>query len=128
MLGLLAGARAMVNRVYGGEAWWVEGSRTRVDCLYRQETGARTTRFVIAVEGEAAADGEEQRETAGAERTKGDEGRGWGERVAAAAAATVGAVASGLSSVWRRWTGKRAREGGEEDAEEREKRRRTGDG
>ena len=48
--------------------------------------------------------------------------------MAAAAAATVGAMTSGLSSVWRRWTGKRAREGGEEDAEEREKRRRTGDG
>ena len=101
----------------------MEGSRTRVDCLYRQEASTRRTRFVIAIDdAPETADGERR------EPTRGEETRGWGARVAAAAAATVGAMTSGLRSVWRRWTGKRAREGGEEDAEEREKRRRTGDG
>ena len=40
-LGLLKGVRAMVNRIYGGEAWWVEGARTRVECLYRREAASR---------------------------------------------------------------------------------------
>ena len=49
-LGLLKGVRAMVNRIYGGEAWWVEGARTRVECLYRREAASRPTRYVVAIE------------------------------------------------------------------------------
>ena len=40
----------MVNRIYGGEAWWVEGARTRVECLYRREAASRPTRYVVAIE------------------------------------------------------------------------------
>ena len=54
--GLLDGARAMTNRVYGGEAWWVEGRRNRVECLYKQDA---STRFVIALETEEAEGGGE---------------------------------------------------------------------
>ena len=44
---LLKGARAMVNRVYGGEEWWLESDRNRVECLYRQ--GGEHRRFVLAL-------------------------------------------------------------------------------
>ena len=49
--GVLAGARAMANRVYAGQSWWVEGNRTNIECLYRKQARACPTRFIIAVAG-----------------------------------------------------------------------------
>ena len=43
--GLLKGARAMVNRVYGSAAWYVEWDGADVDALYKPR---RETRFVVA--------------------------------------------------------------------------------
>ena len=47
--GLLAGpgVRAMANRVYAGQSWWLEGSRSRIECLYRKQARACPTRFII---------------------------------------------------------------------------------
>ena len=43
----LKGARAMMNRIYGGEEWWIESTRSRIDSLYAQ--GGRDRRFVLAL-------------------------------------------------------------------------------
>ena len=43
--GLLKGARAMVNRVYGSAAWYVEWDSAGIDALYKPR---RETRFVVA--------------------------------------------------------------------------------
>ena len=45
--GLLAGARAMANRIYAGQSWWLEGSRSRIECLYRKQNRVCPTRFII---------------------------------------------------------------------------------
>ena len=45
--GLLAGVRAMANRVYAGQSWWLEGDRSRIECLYRKQARACPTRFII---------------------------------------------------------------------------------
>ena len=47
--GVLAGARAMANRVYAGQSWWLESKRTKTECLYRKQARACPTRFIIAV-------------------------------------------------------------------------------
>ena len=47
--GLLEGVRAMTNRIYAGQNWWVEGDRSRIECLYRKPSPACPTRFIIAV-------------------------------------------------------------------------------
>ena len=47
--GLLEGVRAMANRVYAGQRWWVEGERSHIECLYRKPSPACPTRFIIAV-------------------------------------------------------------------------------
>ena len=36
--GLLKGVRAMANRVYAGQRWWVEGHRSHIECLYRRQS------------------------------------------------------------------------------------------
>ena len=51
--GLLEGVRAMANRVYAGQRWWVEGERSRIECLYRKPSPACPTKFIIAVMREA---------------------------------------------------------------------------
>ena len=51
--GLLEGVRAMANRVYAGQRWWVEGERSHIECLYRKPSPACPTRFIIAVMREA---------------------------------------------------------------------------
>ena len=43
--GLLKGARAMANRVYGSAAWYVEWDGADIDALYKPR---RETRFVVA--------------------------------------------------------------------------------
>ena len=48
-LGLLDGVRAMANRVYAGQSWWVEGHRSSIECLYRKQSRACPTMFVIAI-------------------------------------------------------------------------------
>ena len=45
--GLLAGVRAMANRVHAGQSWWLEGDMSRIECLYRKQARACPTRFVI---------------------------------------------------------------------------------
>ena len=49
-LGLLDGIRAMANRVYAGQSWWVAGHRSSIECLYRNKLSrACPTTFVIAI-------------------------------------------------------------------------------
>ena len=49
--GLLEGVRAMANRVYAGQRWWVEGQRSHIECLYRRQSKACPTLFIVAVAG-----------------------------------------------------------------------------
>ena len=37
----------MANRVYAGQSWWLEGDRSRIECLYRTQARACPTRFII---------------------------------------------------------------------------------
>ena len=67
LAGLLDGVRAMANRVYAGESWWVEGDRAQIECLYRKESRARPTCFVVAV-AEGGQEGERARKRAAPRR------------------------------------------------------------
>ena len=66
--GLLEGVRAMANRVYAGQRWWVEGHRSHIECLYRRQSRACPTLFIIAVAGGGTAD-----------RATGEEAEHWEE-------------------------------------------------
>ena len=66
--GLLKGVRAMANRVYAGQRWWVEGNRSHIECLYRRQSRACPTLFIIAVAGGGTAD-----------RATGEEAEHWEE-------------------------------------------------
>lgn len=48
-LNLLEGTRAMARRIYAGERWWVDGTRSHIECLYRPHSQNCPTHFVIAV-------------------------------------------------------------------------------
>ena len=37
----------MANRIYAGQSWWLEGDRSRIECLYRKQARACPTRFII---------------------------------------------------------------------------------
>ena len=41
----------MANRVYAGQHWWVEGQRSHIECLYRRQSKACPTLFIVAVAG-----------------------------------------------------------------------------
>ena len=110
--GVLAGARAMANRVYAGQSWWLESKRTKIECLYRKQARACPTRFIIAVaaggimtQTQAEGDEPQPEETVeiAEERDATEERRAWEERKGRARARDTGSP-------------------------ERSKRRRTGDG
>ena len=70
--GVLAGVRAMVARVYGSEAWYVEeeGYAERVACLYEGSSrGKHTVTFIVA-----RMTGEDRWARRRAERNETDEG------------------------------------------------------
>ena len=70
--GVLAGVRAMVARVYGSEAWYIEeeGYAERVACLYeRSSRGRHAVTFIVA-----RMVGEDRWARQRAERDKADEG------------------------------------------------------
>ena len=49
--GVLAGVRAMMARVYGGEEWYVhdEGGTGRIECLYERDSrGKHEVTFIVA--------------------------------------------------------------------------------
>ena len=73
LAGLLDGVRAMANRVYAGESWWVEGDRAQIECLYRKESRARPTCFVVAV-AEGGQEGERARKRTAPREWGGDTG------------------------------------------------------
>ena len=50
--GLLEGVRAMTNRIYAGQNWWLNSSRSNIECLYRRGSQASPTRYIIAIAGE----------------------------------------------------------------------------
>ena len=58
----------MANRVYAGQRWWVEGHRSHIECLYRRQSRACPTLFIIAVAGGGTAD-----------RATGEEAEHWEE-------------------------------------------------
>ena len=66
--GLLEGVRAMANRVYAEQRWWLEGHRSHIECLYRRQSRACPTLFIIAVAGGGTAD-----------RATGEEAEHWEE-------------------------------------------------
>ena len=73
-LGLLDGIRAMANfRVYAGQSWWVAGHRSSIECLYRKQSRACPTTFVIAIaagtEGTNTLTGREETEQQGENAT-----------------------------------------------------------
>ena len=39
----------MARRIYAGERWWVDGTRSHIECLYRPHSQNCPTHFVIAV-------------------------------------------------------------------------------
>ena len=47
--GLLEGVRAMANRIYAGQNWWLDSSRSSIECLYRRGAQASPTRYIIAI-------------------------------------------------------------------------------
>ena len=67
--GLLKGVRAMANRVYAGQRWWVEGHRSHIECHYRRQSRACPTLFIIAVAGGGGT----------ADRATGEEVENWEE-------------------------------------------------
>ena len=60
--------RRIANRVYAGQRWWVEGHRSHIECLYRRQSRACPTLFIIAVAGGGTAD-----------RATGEEAEHWEE-------------------------------------------------
>ena len=76
--GVLAGVRAMVARVYGGEEWYVhdEGGTGRVECLYeRGSRGAHEVMFIVA-----RLTGDDEWARRRATRAAGDDGGGGGRQ------------------------------------------------
>ena len=71
-LGFLDGIQAMANRVFVGQSWWVAGHRSSIECLYRKQSRACPTTFVIAIaagtEGTNNLTGREADRAAGGER------------------------------------------------------------
>ena len=47
--GLLEGVRAMANRIYAGQNWWLDSSRSSIECLYWRGAQASPTRYIIAI-------------------------------------------------------------------------------